>query len=771
MGQQFAVATRSRHGAPAHRAEPAPLRPVPAAPAPSSSSSPLAAAGNQALLTRFGGGGGGPTIRRKCSSCAADDDMILRAALPVSRPHDPEEVQADRLADRFVAGHPVADGGETDLMLHRKAAPAAPAAATAATAAPAAAARSGARAQGALAAAAGSPGRTLPSQTRAPYERFYGTDFSRLRVHDDDTAAGAARALDARAFTRGGDVYFGAGQFDERSTEGRRLIAHELAHVAMPRRDGAIERDGVLDTIGGIIDDPVGSAGRAVDTVRGAAGEAADWLATTAGESALAAADALAGVWGGSVTVRGGCLVVDIPSIPLFPDTEKTLAATPPIGFFVPFAPPAGVMLGPIPLVGMAGLLGYVQGSVEGVIGPAQVRGIQIRICPFRPSSATGEIYAAAAIGLRLNAFGGVFGALGTAIPTTPPIPVVVIAQGGLLATGTGWLIGAARSTAALTYSAGTLSLANTVKLAVGGLLTGDIALFAALRLYDKIICQYRHPLGHWVGGRAWEARLPMRASLSRRGLTGSVGPLSHGPLPIQDLEIAIHPLLEGWSCLSWEEIERFLCENGYIPPEWCDDDREPDGPAAAGDCVANNNLGETADSFISRCRKASIRSEFPGEFLGSTLGEIKKGKSARHKKAWKLLNDNRFKKPGTGGIAPGGGGAYTPLPAADPNRIRVQLQHKSDDVVPSETVSQNSPVTVAQGHAAVDRLAAKPAKSVRKVCKDAFSKMKKTISGFPPTGVSSRGNVSRKWCDEHPDYARGIRLDLENLAGTNFTS
>ncbi len=48
---------------------------------------------------------------------------------------------------------------------------------------------------------------------------------------------------------------------------------------------------------------------------------------------------------------------------------------------------------------------------------------------------------------------------------------------------------------------------------------------------------------------------------------------------------------------------------------------------------------------------------------------------------------------------------------------------------------------------------------------------MKSTISGFPPTGVSSRGNVARKWCDDHPDYERAIRLDVENLAGTSFTS
>ncbi len=67
--------------------------------------------------------------------------------------------------------------------------------------------------------------------------------------------------------------------------------------------------------------------------------------------------------------------------------------------------------------------------------------------------------------------------------------------------------------------------------------------------------------------------------------------------------------------------------------------------PDILGNCVARDNLGETANSFISRCRKASIRLEFPSQLLSKTLGEIKNGSTATYRKAWKLLNDNRFKK------------------------------------------------------------------------------------------------------------------------------
>ncbi|MEU0872363.1 hypothetical protein [Nocardia brasiliensis] len=65
----------------------------------------------------------------------------------------------------------------------------------------------------------------------------------------------------------------------------------------------------------------------------------------------------------------------------------------------------------------------------------------------------------------------------------------------------------------------------------------------------------------------------------------------------------------------------------------------------AAGSCVASENLQAIADNFIASCRKGSIRREFPGQMLNLSLKDIKSGNSAEHKKAWKLLNDNRFKK------------------------------------------------------------------------------------------------------------------------------
>ena len=75
------------------------------------------------------------------------------------------------------------------------------------------------------------PGRPLDARTRRAMEARFGYDFSGVRVHDDARAAATAAEIDAAAFTVGEDLVFGAGRFDPASPDGRRLLAHELAHV------------------------------------------------------------------------------------------------------------------------------------------------------------------------------------------------------------------------------------------------------------------------------------------------------------------------------------------------------------------------------------------------------------------------------------------------------------------------------------------------------------------------------------------------------------
>jgi len=76
-----------------------------------------------------------------------------------------------------------------------------------------------------------SPGQPLDPAARAFMEPRFGHEFSHVRVHTDERAARAAQAINAHAYTFGHDIVFGHGRFDADGTEGRRLLAHELAHV------------------------------------------------------------------------------------------------------------------------------------------------------------------------------------------------------------------------------------------------------------------------------------------------------------------------------------------------------------------------------------------------------------------------------------------------------------------------------------------------------------------------------------------------------------
>jgi Domain of unknown function (DUF4157) len=60
-------------------------------------------------------------------------------------------------------------------------------------------------------------------------------DLSDVRVHTDQTAHDLNHAVSARAFATGSDVYFAQDQYKPNTSDGDKLIAHELAHVVQQR--------------------------------------------------------------------------------------------------------------------------------------------------------------------------------------------------------------------------------------------------------------------------------------------------------------------------------------------------------------------------------------------------------------------------------------------------------------------------------------------------------------------------------------------------------
>lgn len=79
-------------------------------------------------------------------------------------------------------------------------------------------------------------GEPLPDALRREMEARLGADLRGVRIHTGAAAGAAARAVRARAFTTGEDIFFAPGAFDPASAAGRELIAHELMHVVQAQQ-------------------------------------------------------------------------------------------------------------------------------------------------------------------------------------------------------------------------------------------------------------------------------------------------------------------------------------------------------------------------------------------------------------------------------------------------------------------------------------------------------------------------------------------------------
>jgi hypothetical protein len=127
---------------------------------------------------------GGPTLRRKCDACEREEKLSRRS-----------------------------DGGE--VMPD---------------------------AGSAVGAALAEPGTALASHDAAFFGHGMGADLSGVRVHTGAAADRAARSVGARAFALGHHVVFADGEYRPAGGEGRRLLAHELAHVVQERAAPTLRR-------------------------------------------------------------------------------------------------------------------------------------------------------------------------------------------------------------------------------------------------------------------------------------------------------------------------------------------------------------------------------------------------------------------------------------------------------------------------------------------------------------------------------------------------
>jgi hypothetical protein len=127
-------------------------------------------------------------------------------------------------------------------------------------------------------------GQPLDGSAKSRMGAAFGHDFSNVRVHAGANAAQLSEQLNARAFTIGSDIAFGAGEYQPGTMIGDALIAHELAHVVQQNGGSAhgplnkddagssesLEEDADVSAVGAVLQTWNGLVGNVKDIGRNA---------------------------------------------------------------------------------------------------------------------------------------------------------------------------------------------------------------------------------------------------------------------------------------------------------------------------------------------------------------------------------------------------------------------------------------------------------------------------------------------------------------------
>lgn len=74
-------------------------------------------------------------------------------------------------------------------------------------------------------------GQAMSADVQRSFGEAFGADFSNVRIHTGTESDQLNAAVGARAFTTGSDVFFREGEYQPDTSEGKRLLAHELTHT------------------------------------------------------------------------------------------------------------------------------------------------------------------------------------------------------------------------------------------------------------------------------------------------------------------------------------------------------------------------------------------------------------------------------------------------------------------------------------------------------------------------------------------------------------
>lgn len=168
-----------------------------------------------------------PPAREPADAAAPNPVHVSSRPFVVGAASDPAEAQADAIADGVVAA--LEGGAPPSIVSLLNSAGSGGRVRRAAHGAPASFDLDTTTSERIRRASRG--GEPLDASLRRSMGSVLGTSLDGVRVHRSAEAASLNRSLSARAFTAGSDVFFGAGEYRPGHSDGRHLIAHEVAHV------------------------------------------------------------------------------------------------------------------------------------------------------------------------------------------------------------------------------------------------------------------------------------------------------------------------------------------------------------------------------------------------------------------------------------------------------------------------------------------------------------------------------------------------------------
>ena len=347
-------------------------------------------------------------------------------------------------------------------------------------------------------------GQPLSDRDRGFFEPHLGADLGGVRIHADRNAAALNDRLGAQAFTHGDHIYFNEGSYAPGSSGGRRLLAHELAHVA---QQGGASATPALQryTWGDAVVEGAAIAGEAIgevgETIVEAGAEAFDWLATAAGRMAVRMASAL----GGTVSVSASGIVVTLPKVCPVPATVVEPKVP---GYSVErLAPILGLPIGPVLLTGDIGITGAIEPEVQLQVGPYCLNGVRIVINPLTGSaSISGSVSATAAGSLGAEVRLGLKGGLSVSgvipvggVPVPISIPVIHL-EGGVAGMVRGIGAGTLTLGSSLGFAGGVITVSSSGLLDIGFGADAFLGAYGQLDLLGQNVCRIYWQPYEWHG-------------------------------------------------------------------------------------------------------------------------------------------------------------------------------------------------------------------------------------------------------------------------------